>query len=686
MEIDDERPVVKPKKDKSKKKTKKKATSGLSFGDEVEEEEDFKIKKSSRSKKIAAKIRAEVEEERKENKGSYWGSSNYSHAELDSLKIKQNSIPTENEPFVLNGDDLDKMKEKDLKSSSFREKVLDKIGSSAIPDANEIHAARKKREEARRKAKGDDSFLPINGNKKRNIPTGRRIDNTGSDNEEERVIKMDINQKVFVNDDIDEGREKDDEGVRRWETNLIRGSAIAPQSVEELEAMGFSNGQKKFPADAIREKLGDLRERLAECKNNKVRMEQKSTADPTPAAEYDLEDMYCYFQEMRAWLKDYTLFVNCKMDEMTKWHSELRETQAEVASVRLRRRQLDVKDAGLQFTFNAPKNGNENLEEDVKRRIREREARRTRRKLARQMKNVKNHRAGESTDEELDAEDDTKFAAKFAQLDEARRRLLDDVIDEYTDSRILLNRFNKWREAYPRFYTAGYGGECASSVIMPIVQIEMNGWTPESQSLHETKSIKNAIYYSCQGDEPDKFLLPHLVGHYPLESVSWWVAHSWDPLSRRQTESLVHLLNSDLWRNLPWAIATDDKFKPLIEMIHKRLSRSIAEDVYLPLLLPSALDPKCGAAQFFWRQWHSALKLISNLSLFSSILSAETIQQLILDKIVNGQLLLKLNNLPKVRPKFRGIFSSKTDFVENTFRRKFLRSKISFAQKIIRPH
>ena len=76
--------------------------------------------------------------------------------------------------------------------------------------------------------------------------------------------------------------------------------------------------------------------------------------------------MYCYFQEMRAWLKDYTLFVNCKMDEMTKWHTELRETQAEVASVRLRRRQLDVKDAGLQFTFNAPKNGNENLEPDVK--------------------------------------------------------------------------------------------------------------------------------------------------------------------------------------------------------------------------------------------------------------------------------------------------------------------------------
>ena len=50
-----------------------------------------------RSKKIAAKIRAEVEEERKENKqhgntGSYWGSS-YSSSNLAELKKSQNLMP-----------------------------------------------------------------------------------------------------------------------------------------------------------------------------------------------------------------------------------------------------------------------------------------------------------------------------------------------------------------------------------------------------------------------------------------------------------------------------------------------------------------------------------------------------------------------------------------------------------------
>ena len=49
-----------------------------------------------RSKKIAAKIRAEVEEERKDpgngKSGSYWGGS-YSASSLNDLKKSQNTMP-----------------------------------------------------------------------------------------------------------------------------------------------------------------------------------------------------------------------------------------------------------------------------------------------------------------------------------------------------------------------------------------------------------------------------------------------------------------------------------------------------------------------------------------------------------------------------------------------------------------
>ena len=75
---------------------------------------------------------------------------------------------------------------------------------------------------------------------------------------------------------------------------------------------------------------------------------------------------------MNAWLKDFTNFVNAKRDEVEKWHGEVRSTQAEKASVLLRRRQLDVKDCGQQFPFHGTKHGVpiENLAPDVQDRIR----------------------------------------------------------------------------------------------------------------------------------------------------------------------------------------------------------------------------------------------------------------------------------------------------------------------------
>ena len=71
--------------------------------------------------------------------------------------------------------------------------------------------------------------------------------------------------------------------------------------------------------------------------------------------------------------------------------------------------------------------------------------------------------------------------------------------------------------------------------------------------------------------------------------------------------------------------------------------------MYIPLLpLDKVLDKSSGHGRFFWRQWTTTLKLIRNITKLGKILSAEALQYLILDKVINGQLLLKLNNLPKV--------------------------------------
>ena len=62
----------------------------------------------------------------------------------------------------MNSDELDKANADAGVKSAFREKILDRMGAgSDIPDANAIHEARKKREEARRNKQTEQSYIPI---------------------------------------------------------------------------------------------------------------------------------------------------------------------------------------------------------------------------------------------------------------------------------------------------------------------------------------------------------------------------------------------------------------------------------------------------------------------------------------------------------------------------------------------
>ena len=55
-------------------------------------------------------------------------------------------------------------------------------------------------------------------------------------------------------------------------------------------------------------------------------------------------------------------------------------------------------------------------------------------------------------------------------MEERRLQIFDDVIEEYVDTRLLLNRFNQFRDQYLKWYKVCFIEECAGSVIMPILK------------------------------------------------------------------------------------------------------------------------------------------------------------------------------------------------------------------------
>ena len=84
----------------------------------------------------------------------------------------------------------DKLSENQTAEERFKSRVLNATSNSAIPDANKIHEARKKREEMRKLAQ-DPSYISMNRNgKSRNRKTGSRIEGVDSGDEDEQITRM----------------------------------------------------------------------------------------------------------------------------------------------------------------------------------------------------------------------------------------------------------------------------------------------------------------------------------------------------------------------------------------------------------------------------------------------------------------------------------------------------------------
>ena len=67
-------------------------------------------------------------------------------------------------------------------------------------------------------------------------------------------------------------------------------------------------------------------------------------------------------------------------------------------------------------------------------------------------------------------EDQDNFNEKLENLESSRLSMFDDVIEEYVDTRQVLNRFNQFRDVYNKWYQACFIEECAGSVLIPILK------------------------------------------------------------------------------------------------------------------------------------------------------------------------------------------------------------------------
>ena len=678
---------------KKEKKKESKQASLLSFDDGEEEDvAELKLKKSSRSRRIAKEIkkRSQLEKEALNNPTAIGTNGNTNQANSNKnihvfkpMKPKQESSVS---PPV-----------------SSKKESIPNFNSGMIPTPSMIHAARKQREMLR---KFGSEYISAEDTQKYKENTQSRLirDDDDDGSSDEGIMEMKGIEKKNENagkkfvpnesDDEDDKKEDDnaDEEVNRWEEEMIKKgiNAQTNQSASNIpppippptffNSFGdyYNNAEQQsnlyvYPQteaksditfDVIKKRLGDHLCGLKLRNESNVNEMDKLDADTTECEDMSkhlgdvksISSEYQFYQEMRQYVKD---LVGC-LRENVKVINSL-EDQAHAlwknqAKRIISRRRQDIQDESIQIasTNKGVQDKNPNSNSDFVARVREREARRTRRRAARQIKHASTpHYDGLSSDDEETTMHQAQFNTGVQRIESSCATLFDDVLDDFCVLKNILQRFDSWREQHNDSYNDAYIALCIPKILFPFIRQKMILWNPllsstphfEEEKWYKDLSMFGLKLFPLDGQEDsgnvldDAKILSSVVEKVLSVKLLFFIQHVWDPMSTQQTIRLC-LIFKELNRSYPFMTADHHQCQRLFQSVCKRLQSAVDNDIFIPLLPSSSDDGPAHA--FLERQTWACIKLFKNAMLLDGILSYKILCEVAIESVLNRYILLAL--------------------------------------------
>ncbi|XP_078416306.1 PAX3- and PAX7-binding protein 1 isoform X1 [Cetorhinus maximus] len=215
----------------------------LSFQDEEEEEEVFKVKKSNYSKKIVNKLKKEYKEDLEKSLAKSDVNSQVSNVTVEKPALVKEPVQDDGqsekgeEEMEVDSDEQDEEgKAKTVGAFANTLSTLNALRPGEIPDAAFIHAARKRRQMAREL--GDCPAVEIETSTNRLV---REDENDASDDDDEkrRIVfsvkektqRQKIAEEIGIEGSDDEALDttEQDEELKMWEQEQIRKGISVPQ-------------------------------------------------------------------------------------------------------------------------------------------------------------------------------------------------------------------------------------------------------------------------------------------------------------------------------------------------------------------------------------------------------------------------------------------------------------------------
>ncbi|XP_005112258.1 PAX3- and PAX7-binding protein 1 [Aplysia californica] len=451
------------------------------------------------------------------------------------------------------------------------------------------------------------------------------------------------------------------------QTTAAAGAELPASSSDELKpfsALSKFQNASEITIESVRKRL---QERLSIMdtvyRTHKLELERtlSDSADTRDSIENcqqsapQLEDRFQFFQELRGYVRDLIECLNEKVPLLTDLEQRVENLLKSRASRLIQRRQQDVQDQCRDYMTNASsvKMDVEAGEELARqRRAAEREARRSRRRRAREGKNMVGHHDGLSSDDEESSQSlALKFNSEMEEIVRSRDTMFDDVVDEFSLIEHVKKQFEDWKFTYGDTYREAYIGLCMPKLLNPFVRKELLAWNPFAENCvdFEDMSWFTILLFmgSKEGDEMDRGdddvrILPSIVEKIILPKMTFLVQNVWDPISTAQSTRLVSL-TLKLTNQYPTIHAKNKNFRVYLEAVVARLSKTLDDDVFMPMYPLSVLDNRSsGPAVFFHRQSWTCIKLLGNILSWHQLISAPTLQRLALSGLLNRYIVVGL--------------------------------------------
>ncbi|XP_036986713.2 intron Large complex component GCFC2 isoform X2 [Artibeus jamaicensis] len=400
----------------------------------------------------------------------------------------------------------------DPSSSSNSSSTLEEEFSSIvnIPDAAVIRAARRRRGLARAR----EDYIPLDVTRPSTLSDRKESSAEEPDSEpddhEQRIpftpkpqtLKQRMAEETTTRSEETSEESQEDENQDIWEQQQMR-KAVKITEGRDIDLSSHSSEfqtVKKFDTtvsfppvnlEVIKKQLNTRLTLLQDTHRSHLREYEKYIEDvkSSKSAIQNLENLpeqalnIKFYKSMKIYVENLIDCLNEKIINIQEIESSLHALLLKQAMTFMKRRQDELKHEStylqqLSRKAETSTNGSLAIDEKAQWILEEIESRRTRRRQARALSGNCDHQEGTSSDDELSSADMTDFQKSQGDILQDRKKIFEDVHDDFCNIQNILLKFQQWREKFPDSYYEAFIGLCIPKLLNPLIRVQLLDWNP----------------------------------------------------------------------------------------------------------------------------------------------------------------------------------------------------------------